>query len=92
MEKILRSNGDLINLKIVDDYCRNEFYSSDIFRKKNSLHNGTWAKYDGYDIISEKELRIKYKYGQGDSEWFNSYNIYLTNEYRDKNISDLLCK
>jgi len=78
------------HLKIVEDYCRNDFYTSEIYQKNNSVHVGTWASYDDYEIVSETKLKVKYKYGYGDYEYHDSYIISLTNEYRDKIITDVL--
>jgi hypothetical protein len=78
------------HLKIIEDYCRNDFYASEIYQKNNSVHVGTWASYDDYDIVDETKLKVRYKYGYGDYEYNDSYIINLTNEYRDKIITDVL--
>lgn len=78
------------HIKKVEDYCRNDFYASEIYQKNKSVHSGTWCSYDSYKIIDETKLKIFYKYGYGDYEYSDSYIIILTDEYRDKIITDVL--
>jgi len=78
------------HLRIVEDYCRNDFYASEIYQKNKSIHSGTWCSYDDYEIIDETKLKVRYKYGYGDYEYNDSYIITLTDEYRDKIITDVL--
>ena len=78
------------HLKIVEDYCRNDFYASEIYQKSRSVHSGTWCGYESYEIVDEKKMKVFYKYGYGDYEYSDSYTIILTDEYRDKVISDIL--
>ncbi len=78
------------HLKIIEDYCRNDFYASEAYQKNRSVHTGTWCSYQSYEIVNEKQLKVFYKYGYGDYEYTNSYIINLENEYRDKVISDIL--
>ena len=78
------------HLKIVEDYCRNDFYASEIYQKNRSVHSGTWCSYESYEIVDETKLKVFYNYGYGDYEYSDSYIITLTDEYRDKVISDIL--
>ena len=78
------------HIKIIQDYCRNDFYASETYQKNNSVHVGTWASYDDYEIVSETKLKVKYKYGYGDYEYYDSYIINLTDEHRDKIIKNIL--
>ena len=80
------------HLKIVDKYCRDDFYASGIYKKYNSVHMDTWCSYQRFDIIDNFHLKISYKHGYGDFEYSGSYIIMLTDEYRDKRISDILSK
>lgn len=78
------------HLKIVEDYCRNDFYSSEIYQKNRSVHSGTWCSYESYEIVDETKLKVFYMYGYADREFTDTYIIILTDEYRDKVISDIL--
>lgn len=78
------------HLKIVEDYCRNDFYASEIYQKSRSVHSGTWCSYESYEIVDETKLKVFYMYGYADREFTDTYIIILTDEYRDKVISDIL--
>lgn len=79
-------------LKIVDKYCRDDFYASEIYKKHNSIHMDSWCTYQRFDIIDNFHLKISYKYGYSDYGYNDFYIIILTDEYRDKRISDILSK
>lgn len=78
------------HIKTIQDYCRNDFYVSEIYQKNKSVHSGTWCSYDDYEVVSETKLKVKYKYGYGDYEYHDSYIINLTDEHRDKIITNIL--
>lgn len=80
------------HLKIIEDYCRDDFYASEIYQKKKSVHTGEWCSYHTYEIVDEKRLKVFYKYGYAEEnyEYTNSYIINLSNEYRDNVISNIL--
>lgn len=78
------------HIKIIEDYCRNDFYASETYYKNRSVHTGTWCSYQSYEIVDEKQLKVFYKYGYGDYEYTNFYIINLSDEYRDKVISKIL--
>lgn len=78
------------HLKIVEDYCRNDFYASETYQKKKSVHSGNWCSYESYEIVDEKKLKVFYMYGYADREFTDTYIINLTDEYRDKVIINIL--
>jgi hypothetical protein len=78
------------HLKIIEDYCRNDFYASEIYQKSKSVHSGTWCSYESYEIVDETKLKVFYMYGYADREFTDTYIIILTDEYRDKIITDVL--
>ncbi len=76
------------HLKLVEEYCRNDFNRSDLKRRHSS--NGAWCTYRSFEVIDEKRINVLYDYGYEQYEYSSSYMIYLGYEYRDKAISDIL--
>lgn len=57
---------------LLDTFAREQF------RKKYGGKSGIW--YNGFDVISETEIRVNYQYGGGDMEMDASFNISLIEE------------
>ncbi len=56
---------------LIDNFAR------DKYRERFGVikhQEGTYHFYEGYDVISETELRVKYAYGAGDMD-FNDFFI-----------------
>jgi|LakMenEpi03Aug12_release.lakeMendotaPanAssembly.Ray.scaffolds.fasta_scaffold4090564_1 hypothetical protein len=56
---------------VVNDFARSK-YIERFGNKEKPI--GTYHAYDGYDIISETKLKVKYTYGAGDMD-FNDFFI-----------------
>ena len=41
----------------------------------NKVESGTFRYFHHYEVISENEIRIHYKYGGGDIEYDDSFNV-----------------
>ena len=46
-----------------------------------------WHHYDSYQIINETTLRVKYKHGFGDYEYYDSFDVDLIPYYRDEKLN-----
>jgi len=59
---------------IINDFARSK-YIEKFGNKERPL--GTYHVYDGYDVISEKKLKVKYTYGvtSGDMDFDDSFII-----------------
>ncbi len=57
--------------KIVHTFAMDTFYKSEQY--KNNPIGSIW--FNGYDIIDEENIRIKYQYGGGDMEMGGHFDI-----------------
>lgn len=47
-----------------------------VIEKLKSLGGeGSWHHYDGFDILSPNQIKVKYKYGGGDMEFSDSFIV-----------------
>jgi hypothetical protein len=60
------------------------------FSPTSTNTNGGWRSYSGYVIISEKQIRIDYKYGGGDMEYSDSFIVDITPDIRDQKIEEII--
>lgn len=61
--------------KAVDAFALKCFHD-----KLKDRYNGinSWKAYEGFEIISETEIRVNYSYGGGDMEYNDQFNIKIT--------------
>lgn len=78
METIKKAVLDLISVKesesLLNDFCRNKFYER---HPREKVQHGAWQAYEGFDIISEFSIRIRFTYGGGDMEFNDSFIVNL---------------
>lgn len=76
MESIRQSIKSVLSVenhsKIIDQFARDRYLRK--FPPSDGLRYGGYHRYDGYEIISERELKVKYAYGAGDGD-FDGYFI-----------------
>ena len=58
--------------KVVDEFARGEYNKKfeDIEYPENTYHG-----YDGFDVLSETEIRVKFVYGGGDMDFNDSFIV-----------------
>lgn len=76
---------------IIDDYARTKYNEKFKVDYKSGVYSdGSWHKYDGFNIISENEIRVDYNYGYGDMEYSDSFKVNITEDNRDSTINEIL--
>lgn len=59
---------------VINDFARSKYIERFGSMKKEL---GTYHAYDGYDVISETKLKVKYTYGGGDMDFNDFFYIEL---------------
>lgn len=90
MDGIIESVKRLIDVTLdklyVDTFAEQEYHKKfprDV--KRTGFHY-----YDSYEILSETQLKIIYKYGYGDYEYTNSFIVDLLPISRDNKIDTIV--
>lgn len=78
MESIRQSIKSVLSVenhsKIIDQFARDRYLRKFPPSERDGLRYSGYHRYDGYEIISERELKVKYVYGAGDMD-FDGYFI-----------------
>lgn len=61
--------------KAIDDFARKCFDE-----KLKDHYNGlqSWKSYEGFEVISETEIKVKYRHGAGDMEFYDDFIANVT--------------
>lgn len=76
--------------RAIEEYCRNEFYLSSEYKKRKSIHQGSWCRYKEFEIEGDRKLKVVYEYGDISNSFEGIYRIQLGEDYRDKKILEIL--
>ena len=60
--------------KNVGDFARKKYNEK---FDDSELHDRTWRVYDGFEIISETQIKVKFSYGGGDMEFSDGFIVDL---------------
>jgi hypothetical protein len=94
---IIDSVAQIINVKkhndLVDNFARSKY----IEKFPNTTNNNfdlSWNAYSGFEVISEKEIKVNYSYGYVNNivEYHNFFIINLLPEKRDNIIDNIIDK
>jgi hypothetical protein len=83
-------------ISVVSDKKRLEKFSKDRYDEKfplkdRKLDNG-WHHYDGYTIIDENTIIVKFRWGVGDYDYDDSFEVDMTPFYREDKLNNILEK
>lgn len=70
--KILLSTAQ--HRKNIEEFARSKFNENSEIK---TIHLDSWKSFEGFDILSETSIRVKYSYGGGNMEFNDSFILNL---------------
>lgn len=58
--------------ELVDAYARKKYHEK---FDDDKLQHGAWRSYDGFSVKDENTIKVKFTYGGGDMDFYDSFEV-----------------